>query len=422
MATGADPCETALTVCGGDEASQPYRLRWEPLVVVAPPGLSTMLATIRTPIEIIKTILSVVAAFLDALSAILFGLLDPYRALILAAYNALRGIIEDLLNAGVYLYYDAPRLTSFEATLSDMGFPTEPAKVFKAGHDNSPAPVIDNDAFDRWAYRFGESFDDPGDDHRPVFSDGAAVNAVFIVAAMPSFAALKQIIYLLGKLFNLDPFKSALHFNDASPDPDLTRARTQPVAPDWEAARLQDLFPPLRFLLLVPELLKGLLLNVGGLTGLLQDMAQALRDKADVLRQLVDALQAVIDLLDALQGTGLKALAVSTSDGVEGLKRGFVEAENRPEGGFVAGVCLLAAGPFAATAAPLWSILGQASALEKAAALDDAVMTAAAANAAAEGGASISEALKKGPRSLAVGLTAHTAAAVTPEEMEGKIP
>lgn len=484
MATGdADPCQTALTVCGNPD--EPYRLRWEPLVVVAPPGLSTMLATIRTPIEVIKTILSVVAAFLDALSVILFGLLDVYRALILAAYNALRSIIEDLINAGVYLYYDAPRLTSLEATLSDMGFPTDPAQVYKAGHDNAPPPVVDNDAFDRWAYRFGESFDDPGDEKRPVFSDGAAVEAVFIVAALPSFAALKQLVYLLGKLFNLDPFiNAALRFNDASPDPDLTRARMQSVAPDWEAARLKDLFPPLRFLLLVPELLKSLLLNVGGLTGLLQDMAQALRDKAEVLRQLVDALQAVIDLLDALQSSGLKALAVSTSEGVEGLKRRFLEAEDRPEGGFVAGICLLAAGPFAGAAAPLWSILGQASALEKAAALDEQAMTAAAASdpatwadtsrsprdtaaalasaaqaasdtlrrspaeiaamaqqspmdlvaaadeagtpaaaaIAEEGRAWVREVRKKGPRSLAVGLSAHTAAPVSPEELEGKTP
>jgi hypothetical protein len=484
VATDADPCKAAMTVCGGDKADEPYRLRWEPLVVVAPPGLSTMLATIRTPIEVVKVILNIVAGFLDALSVILFGLLDPYRALILAAYNALKSIIEDLLNAGVYLYYDAPRLTSLEATLSDMGFPTEPAKIYKAGHDDGPKPVIANDAFDRWAYRFGESFDDPGDDKRPVFSDGAAVEAVFIAAAMPSFAALKQIIYLIGKLFNLDPFINALHFNDASPDPDLTRARMQSVAPDWEAARLKDLFPPLRFLLLVPELLKSLLLNVGGLAGMLQDMAQALRDKADVLRQLVDALQAVIDLLDALQSSGLKALAVSTSEGVEGLKGRFLEAENRPEGGFVAGICLLAAGPFASTAAPLWAILGQASALDKASAVDEAAVTtaaaadpatwadtsrsprdaatalasaaqaasaalgrsreevaamaqqspmdlvtaadeagtAAAAEIAAKGRAWVQEARKKGPRSLAVGLSAHTAAAVSPEEMEGKIP
>ncbi|APR75685.1 Hypothetical protein A7982_01031 [Minicystis rosea] len=483
MATGdADPCNAALATCG--KSDEPYRLRWEPLVVLAPPGLSTMLSTIRTPIEVIKVVLSVVAAFLDTLAAILLGFLDVYRALILAAYNILKSIIEDLLNAGAYLYYDAPRLTSLEATLSDMGFPTEPAKIYKAGHDDAPPPVINNDAFERWAFRFGESFDDPGDDKRPVFSDGAAVEAVFIVAALPSFAALKQLIYLMGKLFNLDPFINAVErFNDASPDPDLTRARMQSVAPDWEAARLQDLFPPLRFLLLVPELLKSLLLNVGSLTGLLQDMAQALRDKAEVLRQLVDALQAVIDLLDALQSSGLKALAVSTSEGVEGLKRRFVEAEDRPEGGFVAGICLLAAGPFATSAAPLWSILGQSSSLEKAAALDESAMSAAAAAdpatwadtsrsprdaaealtsaaqaasaalgrsaeevatmaqqspmdlvtvadetgtdeaaaIAAKGRAWVREARKKGPRSLAVGLSAHTAGAVAPEEMEGKV-
>lgn len=478
----ADLCKGAADAVCGSDADEPYRLRWEPLVVLAPPGLSTMLSTIRTPIDIVKTILDIIAGFLDALAFILFGLLDPYRALILAAYNALKSMIEDLLNSGVYLYYDAPKLTSLEATLSDMGFPTDPVTTWKAGHVDAPAPVIDNSAFERWAFRFGESFDDPGDDKRPVFSDGAPVDAVFIVAAMPSFAAVKQLIYLLGKLFNLDPFLNAIdRYNDLSPDPDLTRARMQPVAPDWEAVRLKDLFPPLQFLLLLPELLKSLLLSIDGLSRLLQDMAQALRDKADVLRQIVDALQAIIDLLDALSGAGLKVLAVSTSEGVEGLKRQFVQAENRPSGGFVAGVCLLAAGPLKATAAPLWAILGQASALEKAAereaqqaaiaaGLDPsmwantasplAAVEALAAAASAPGaaaalgrsqselaalaatspmelvraadesgnaaGAEIAEkarawmehARKKGPRSLAIGLSAHTAPAVSPEEMD----
>jgi hypothetical protein len=380
VATSADPCQgAALAVCG--DPDEPYRLRWEPLVMLAPPGLATMLETIKTPIEVIKTVLEVIAAILDALAAILIGLLDAYRAIILAAYNALKALIEDILNSGVYLYYDAPGLTSLDATLSEMGFPTDPVQLFKAGQAGAPEPVIDNTAFERWAFRFGESFDDPGDDQRPVFSDGAGIDAVFIGVAMPSFAALKQIIYLLGKLFNIDAFINAIdRYNDASPDPDLTRARMQSVAPDWEAVRLKDLFPPLRFLLLVPELLKALLLSVDNLAGLIAALAQALEDKAAVLGQLVDALQAVIDLLDALQSSGLKVLSVSTSEGVEGLKTQFLAAENRPEGGFMAGLCLLAAGPLKAAAAPLWAILGQASSLEKAAALEEQQAAQAAAS------------------------------------------
>lgn len=345
------------------EASGP---RWRPLVLVPIPGLDTLVGIVKPPLDVIKALLQVIAGLLGVLSAILIGLLDPYRAIILAAYQLLKDLLEDLLNTGAYFYYDAPGITSRAMSLAEMGVPTEPAKTFNHGRQGGPPPAPAPDAYVQWGERFAQSFDDPGDSHRPVLSDGASVMAVFIVAAAPSPEALRQLLYLLGKLFNLQAFIEGFdRFQAKSPDPDLSRARTDPVAPDWEAARLKDLFPPLKHLLAIPEALRALLLGIDNAIALLKDMATAIQEKAQVLLDMANAIQAVIDLLDALSASGLHVLPVMTTEGVAGLKRAFVEAKDRPPGGYVGGVCLLAAGPGMADATVLWNLLGQGGAFEQ---------------------------------------------------------
>ncbi|HTV21062.1 MAG TPA: hypothetical protein VMG12_20395 [Polyangiaceae bacterium] len=350
----------------GGELTEAGGPRWRPLALVPIPGLDTLVGIVKPPLDVIKALLQVIAGLLSVLSAILIGLLDPYRAIILAAYQALKDLLEDLLNSGAYFYYDAPGITSHEMTLADMGVPTEPAQTFNHGREGGPPPAPVPDAYVKWGERFAQSFDDPGDSHRPVLSDGASVMAVFIVAAAPSPEALRQLLYLLGKLFNLQAFIDGFErYSAQSPDPDLSRARTDPVAPDWEAARLKDLFPPLKHLLAIPEALRTLLLGIDNAIALLKDMAQAIQEKAQVLLDMANAIQAVIDLLDSLAASGLHVLPVMTTEGVAGLKRAFVEATNRPPGGYVGGVCLLAAGPGMADATVLWNLLGQGGAFEQ---------------------------------------------------------
>jgi hypothetical protein len=83
-----------------------------------------------------------------------------------------------------------------------------------------------------------------------------------------------------------------------------------------------------------------------------------------VLMKLAQAVQAIIDLLDALKSAGMYALPVSTTGGVAGLKQAFLTARDRPPGGYVGGICLLAAGPNLAKAAMLWELLGLSAAME----------------------------------------------------------
>jgi hypothetical protein len=383
--TGADASGSGGAGAGGvlpdgSAGGLPSGPSWQPLVLLAPPGLQAIVDTVSPPLQIIAAVLSVIAALLDVLAAILIGLPDLYRALIMAAYTALKGLIEDIINAGFYLYFDAPGITSLAASPSEtnlfgdrgltsvtaspdqIGLPT--AQPFVAGMNGGPPPQPTPDRYAQWAARFAQSFDDPGDDQRPQLSTGAMVSAVFIAAAAPSLDALRQALYLLGMLFNIQPFIDALDkFKPRAPDPDLTMARQSPIAPDWYSARLQDLFPPLRGLLAIPEALKALLLPLDGLTGLIAALVAAIKAKVKTLQDLVAVIQAIIALLDALKSAGLYVLPVSTDQGVVGLKAQFAAAQNRPPGGFMAGVCLLAAGPGIPGAATLFNMLGQGGAL-----------------------------------------------------------
>jgi hypothetical protein len=347
------------------EPLPPGAPQWRPLLLAPIPGLDTLVSIIKPPLSIIVALLQVIAAILKALAAILLGIPDIFRALILAAYALLRDIINDLLNTGAYMYVDAPGIHPTEVSLRETGIFLDPEADWKAGQTLQPPPVIP-DGFARWAGRFSASFDDPGDSQRPMITEGAPIQAIFIVMAAPSLGALRQIIYLLGRLLNIDRFKVAFEKYDPKwVDPRIKRLEASSgVAPDWKAQRLRDIFPPLENLLILPEALKSLLLAVDDLAGLIRNLAAAIEEKANLLLQLAQSIQAIIDLLDALKSTGMYSLGVATQGGVAGLKQAFLEATNRPPGGYIGGVCFLASGPNLAKAAMLFDLLGGTTAIE----------------------------------------------------------
>src|SRR5690606_40509494 len=107
--------------------------RWRPLLVGLPPGVDEIVSILRPPVNAITALLQMLSTLLEILRALLIGITDPFEALIRAAIDALERIIHDLLNAGCYLYYDAPGLTSPQVALAELGTDFSPAKTFKAG-------------------------------------------------------------------------------------------------------------------------------------------------------------------------------------------------------------------------------------------------------------------------------------------------
>lgn len=332
--------------------------RWRKLDVGPPPGVKQLASIAKPPLQIIAGLLQVLQAVLGLVRAFLIGSLDPFQALIQAAYEALGALIDDLLGSGAYLYYDAPGLTSADVDLNDAGLWWDPGETFVAGQAGERSPKTPRDGYERWADRFVASLDDPGDEHRPRFSDGAPVEAVFIAGGAPTLEALAQMVYVLGQLFNIDAFIQAWErFVQGAEDPRGRRVQRQSVAPDWESKTLVDLFPALRPLAELPDMLLGLLQQLEGLADLLDAVADAIEQKITLLLSLIEIIQKVIDLLDALSSAGLYVLPVRGERGVANLVETFRAARDRPEGPYVAGVCLLAGGPGLSDAAVLWSML-----------------------------------------------------------------
>jgi hypothetical protein len=360
------------------------RLSWSKLTLGDIPGVKQFVTTAKAPIEVVAAVLEFVAGILEVVSKILIAIPDPYRALIIAAYQILKDIVDDLLASGAYVYFDAPGLLSNVATLTDMGMAPPDLPKWVAG--DKPKPVEPPaDGFQNWAFRFQQSFDDAGDLNRPVFSDGAPVEALFIVATAPQLPDLAALGPLFEKLFDVKAFGKAWEhfaatFPDWPDDPDRSRLRGTSVSPDWLAWRLRDIGPdtyPLRQLEKIPEALLGLLMNVDDIVGLLKKLIEAVKAKIDVLRQIIEVIQQIIDALAALAATGLAALVVVSDEGVEGLVKAFLEAENRPntdpEGNVltanaVIGVCLLAGTSevVPANAVPIWELFGQGRSMEQA--------------------------------------------------------
>ncbi len=349
--------------------------RWHSLTLGQIPGVNEFVTIAKAPLEVIAAVLKIVAGILEVISKFLLAFPDPFRALILAAYTLLKEIVDDFLNSGAYVYYDAPGILSNIATLEEMGAKIPEPPKWLAGDAPAP-PKPPADGFQHWAYRFERSFDDPGDEFRPTFSDGAPVQALFIVATAPQLVNVLKILPLLEKLIDLTAFKKAFEdFELLADDQDRAQLRANSTAPDWRAWRLRDIGPPdypLRKLEKIPEYLKTLLLAVDNIIDLIKKLVAAIQSKVELLLELVAIIQAVIDLIKALSATGLHALAVTTDEGVKGLKKAFLEAENRPntdaEGNVltanaIVGVCLLQG---TTNVLPIWALLGEGKSFEEA--------------------------------------------------------
>ena len=352
--------------------------QWQRLSLGQIPGLTELTQAVGPPLQAVAAFLDFVAGVLEVIAKFLLEIPDPLRALIMAAYAALKEIIDDLLGTGCYLYADASGVTSPVVKAIDMDRGHQARSEWRAGDPQDP-PLLHPGGFERWAHTFERSFDNPGDPNRPPFSDGATLEAVFVVGAAPDFGSLKPALKLLERLFDVKKFGNA--FDEIideglpgfdwpeDPDPDENRLRGQPLSPGWRTWRLRDVGPddyPLRELEKLPELLKQLLANVDSIVGLIKKLVDAITAKVELLRELANMIRRLVELINALNATGLSVLGVVTTDGVPGLKRQFLEATNRPgtdedgkemPGLAVAGVCLLA-GTSNLVTAPLWSLLG----------------------------------------------------------------
>jgi hypothetical protein len=377
------------TVPGGVADGDPTGPRWSNFTLGQIPGVQEALTVATTPLEAVAAVLKVVAGILDAVAVFLLDLPDPIRAMLLAAYKILKAFVDDLLSTGAYVYSDVPGVTSWKATLEKLGAAAAAPASWKAGDTVAPRRAVG--AFEAWAATFRASFDDPGDGNRPIFSDGATVEAVFVVATAPKMVDLVPLLNMLGTLVDDRKLRDAVkEFGTHDypgfekwlhPDPDDWRVRGHSTAPDWKSWKLRDIGPPdypLRELERAPALLKTILANLDSVVGLLKNLVNVIRAKIQLLVEIADLLTRIVEMIKSLTATGLHVLAVATHDGVDGLVQGFLDAADRPgrnpdgtevPGLCIGGVCLLAGtstGLYAAGPGLIWQLFGVSGPLDDA--------------------------------------------------------
>lgn len=374
-------CPQTATATAALTAGDGSALRWTPMTLGDVPGVNEVVGLVSPPVKVVSAFLKVISGFLDILQALLLALPDPIKAIVMAAYQLLKTLIDDLLATGAYVYVDIPGLLSNRKTLNDMGAKIPEPSTWLAGsaRTKTPKPA---EGFDGWAETFKRSFDDAGDEHRPQFSDGAPVEALFIVATMPNMVDFRKFAKLWAKLLDLKEFEKIIdEFGWQAFDLDRERLRGKSVAPDWRSWKLRDVGAPdypLRELEKIPEILKGILANADNLVETLRKLVKAVQNKVKILQDFIKLIDSVIDILRALSATGLHALPVVSSDGVEGLKKAFLAAENRPntnpetgepeKASAIMGACFMTGSSGAVPFNPqmLWAMLGQGKSFEEA--------------------------------------------------------
>jgi len=377
LAAKCPPVATSTEALHGGSAP----LRWQHMTIGDVPGLSELLGIVEPPVKIVSVFLDVIAAILDVIKTFLVAFPDPIRAIVMAAYQMLKTIVDDFLATGAYVYVDVPGLLSNRKTLNDMGARIEEPPTWLAGDEQirTARPAA---GFEAWAATFKQSFDDPGDENRPVFSDGAPVEALFLVSTMPNMVDFGKFAELWGKLLDIDGFKKLFEdFKFPVPDPDRHNLQGRSTAPDWRTWNISNIAPPdypMRKLRDVPEFLKSILLNVENILGMLANLVDLVKAKVLILKEFIKLIESVIAILKALSDTGFHALAVSTDEGVEGLVKAFLEAEDRPNpptetgekgpASAIMGACFMAGSSGAVPFNPhmLWAMLGQGQSFEQA--------------------------------------------------------
>lgn len=173
------------------------------------------------------------ADVVETIADILIDITDPMRAILEKLIDELRKLQADIMNTGLYLYYDASvwpwyqtRAFSFDEIIRYMDIDQaetnrrveyqrrvdEAGEAFVEPYEPPQLPLTTSVAygFSGWKKRWEESFYDMGDEQRPAFSDQAYVSCVIIIAGTPSFDALPALIKAIGVLLGIKPFERIL--------------------------------------------------------------------------------------------------------------------------------------------------------------------------------------------------------------------
>jgi len=272
-------------------------------------------------VSAVAEILDTAATIIDTLSAFIIAFSDPVIAIIQSFVDAVTDFIGDLRTAGAYLL---PVVPSYR----------EP---------NGLQQFLDKVVL---------SFDDIVDTDRPVFSSGANVAGVVIVAGAPNLADLfTTFLEKFGALVDITEFKKLKWQTDPEKDePPPVLARTcYGRKPDWSKKTVGNVFPGLDNALKNLENMVTKLFPGQQISDFIDAMVEAINNKVDDLQDTADALEDIATALDSLFDiSDVYTLYSGVVGGVDGFKTALNESINRPgfdDTYYVAGAVFLAGGP-----------------------------------------------------------------------------
>jgi len=175
--------------------------------------------------DAVATAAETAASVIDTLADLLVDLTDPERAMVEAFIQQLKDLLSDTMNTGLYMFWDATGFPFYKLRSYDhaemtraMNIDAEEATKKSAAEArgetyNTPdLPLVATrpTGWTGWVRRWEMSFDDQGDERRPIFSDDAEVSALLFVAGTPSLDALPAMLAALGRLFGIKEFSDLL--------------------------------------------------------------------------------------------------------------------------------------------------------------------------------------------------------------------
>jgi len=241
-----------------------------------PPEVQAILADLTVAGNSVATTLGIISDALDIVKIYYQAGSDLFKAIMSALVTELENLMNDLFGAGVFELFVTPfNVNRRGLTIDKLGIP----KV-------TPAQAI-NFAVN--------SFDDTGDEQRPIFSDGANVAAFGLLITAPDIILFYEILKKLGVFWKTKEFEILIQRVELAQNP-----KTRSFNPDWSSFKFNQIEYIGQLQKDMGEtlaLIKGYMLVADDVMTKLID---ALQKKIDDLNARIVALQAIVDLIGSL--------------------------------------------------------------------------------------------------------------------------
>lgn len=273
-------------------------MTWTPKTITPPlpPEAQDIVDAISTVTGTVSGILTTFSTLLDAAKIFYNGGTDLFVALMNGIIDAAEDLNNDYFGSGAFQLiidpFSLPSTRYLEQGINDLAEDITGAKIKKK--DQFGIPQLTPAECIAAAIR---SFDDTGDENRPIFSDAADITALGLLITAPDLSAFLDLLEKLLSVWTLDDLEFIFDRFQLKVNP---VKKSVPV--DWGSIRfnqikaLGDIQKENNKALAIA---RGYL-NVGD--SIIPELIETIQRKVDVLNDSVTTFQSVVDLILAAAG------------------------------------------------------------------------------------------------------------------------